>query len=119
MTYLEKEKELQTMVNMGKLLEAFEKFYADDIVLVEATGDSIEGKDKCRTHEEEFLGKIEAFHGAGITKVTSNEEEATTMSEVWMEITFKGMDAPIKMEQIAVKQWEGDHVKHERFYYNA
>ncbi|MEO1100020.1 MAG: hypothetical protein AAFX57_20055, partial [Bacteroidota bacterium] len=52
-------------------------------------------------------------------KITSNEEEATTMAEVWMEVTFKGMDAPIKMEQVTVKQWEGDQVKHERFYYNA
>ena len=33
--------------------------------------------------------------------------------------TFKGMDAPIKLEQVAVKQWEGDQVMHERFYFNA
>lgn len=119
MSYLEKEKELQTMVNTGQLMEAFEKFYAEDVILVEATGDKIEGKDAAREHEKEFLGKVEAFHGAGISKITSNESEATTMSEVWMELTFKGMDAPIKMEQVAVKQWDGDQVKHERFYYNA
>ena len=107
MNYLEKETELQTMVNTGQLMEAFEKFYAEDVVMVEATGDKIEGKDAGRKHELEFLGKVEAFHGAGISKITSNEEEATTT------------DAPIKMEQVAVKQWEGDHVKHERFYYNA
>jgi predicted RNA-binding protein len=119
MSYLEKEKELQTMVNTGKLLDAFEKFYAEDVVMVEATGDKIIGKEAARKHENEFLGKIEAFHGAGILKITSNESEATTMSEVWMELTFKGMDAPIRMEQVTVKQWEGDQVKHERFYYNA
>ncbi|MEM6359155.1 MAG: SnoaL-like domain-containing protein [Bacteroidota bacterium] len=119
MSYLEKETELQTMVNTGQLMDAFEKFYAADVVMVEATGDKIEGKDAAREHEIEFLGKVEAFHGAGITKITSNEEEATTMAEVWMEVTFKGMDAPIKMEQVTVKQWEGDQVKHERFYYNA
>ena len=119
MSYLEKEQELQNMVNTGQLMEAFEKFYAEDVVFVEGTGDKIEGKNAVREHEKEFLCKVEAFHGAGINKITSNEDEGTTMSEVWMEVTFKGMDAPIKMEQVAVKQWDGDQVKHERFYYNA
>ncbi len=119
MSYLEKEKELQTMVNSGQLMDAFEKFYAEDVVLVEPTGDKFVGKEAARQHEIEFLGKVEAFHGAGISKITSNEEEATTCAEVWMEVTFKGMDAPMKLEQVAVKQWEGDQVKHERFYFNA
>lgn len=119
MSYLEKEKELQNMVNSGQLMEAFEKYYAEDVVLEEPTGDKFEGKSAAREHEEEFLGKIQEFHGAGIKKITANEEEATTMSEVWMEVTFKGADGPMKLEQVAVKQWEGDQVKHERFYFNA
>ncbi|MTI22014.1 nuclear transport factor 2 family protein [Fulvivirga sp. RKSG066] len=119
MSYLSKEKDLQNMVNSGQLMEAFEKYYADNVTLVEATGDKFEGKNEARKHEEEFLGKVQEFHGAGINKITSNEDEGTTMSEVWMEVTFKGMDAPVKMEQVAVKKWEGDHVVHERFYYNA
>lgn len=119
MSYLAKEKELQTMVNSGQLMEAFEKFYAEDVVLEEPTGDKFVGKAEARKHEEEFLGKVQEFHGAGIKKITANEKDATTMAEVWMEVTFKGMDAPIKLEQVAVKQWEGDQVKHERFYFNA
>lgn len=119
MSYLERETELQTMVNTGQLMEAFEKFYAEDVVLEEPSGEKFEGKEAARAHEVEFLGKVQEFHGAGIKKITANESDATTMAEVWMEVTFKGMDAPIKLEQVAVKQWEGDQVKHERFYFNA
>lgn len=103
----------------GQLLDAFEKYYAEDCVLVEPTGDKFEGKAAARKHEEEFLGSVQEFHGAGINKITSNEDEKTTMAEVWMELTFKGADGPVKMEQVCVKQWDGDHVKHERFYFNA
>lgn len=118
MSFLEKEKDLQNMVVTGQLMEAFEKYYGENCTLVEATGDSISGKDQARQHEMEFLGKIQEFHGAGINKITSNEEDATTMTESWMDVTFKG-GPRVKMEQVAVKQWEGDHVVHERFYYNA
>ncbi len=118
MTYLEKEQDLQNMVNSGQLMDAFEKYYHNDVVLVEATGHSFEGKEAARKHEEEFLGKVEEFHGAGIAKITSNEEAKTTMSEVWMDVTFKGAGR-VKLEQVAVKQWDGDQVVHERFYFNA
>ena len=118
MSYLEKEKDLQNMVVSGQLMDAFEKYYADTCTLVEPTGDTFSGKDSAREHELEFLGKIEEFHGAGIDKITSNEAEATTMTESWMDVTFKGGHR-VKLEQVAVKQWDGDHVAHERFYYNA
>ena len=75
MSYLEKETDLQNMVVTGQLMEAFEKYYGENCTLVEATGDSITGKNQ-----------------AGGPRV--------------------------KMEQVAVKQWEGNHVIHERFYYN-
>ncbi len=90
MSYLEKERDLQNMVVSGQLMDAFEKYYADNCTLVESTGDSIAGKDNARQHELEFLGKVEEFHGAGIDKITSNEEDGTTMTESWMDVTFKG-----------------------------
>lgn len=117
MSYLQKETDLQNMVNSGQLMEAFEKYYADDVTLVEATGEKFEGKEACRTHEHEFLGKVGEFHGAGVNKITSNEDDGTTMSEVWMDVTFKG-GPRVKLEQVCVKKWEGDQVAEERFYYN-
>lgn len=117
MSYLEKETQLQEMINTGKLLEAYEKFYNEEVTMIEPTGQTFHNKSEGRKHEEEFLGKIEEFHGSGTEKITSNEEEATTMTESWMDVTFKGASR-MKMEQVSVKQWKGDQIVHERFYYN-
>lgn len=117
MTYLEKEEKLQNMVNNGQLMEAFEKYYAENVELIEATGETFSGKNEGRKHEQEFLEKVKEFHGAGVNRITSNENEKTTMTESWMDLTFKE-GGRVKMEQVAVKQWDADQVVRERFYYN-
>jgi len=117
MSYFAKEQEIQQMIGQGQLLEAFEKFYGEDIVMVEASGESFSGKTANRTREEDFVASLEEVHGGGVHKITANEEEGTTMAEVWIDATFKGGHRA-KMEQVSVKQWKGDQVVHERFYYN-
>ena len=117
MSYLAKVSELYDMIHAGQLLDAFEKYYHDDVVMIEATGEKREGKETNRKAEEEFLGKIETFHDAGVSAMTSNEELGITMVESWMKVTFKEQ-GKIKMEQVAVQHWRGDQIIQERFYYN-
>ncbi len=117
MTYQEKAKDLYHMINTGKLMDAFEKYYHDDVVMVEATGDKREGKSTNRQYEEKFLSSIKEFHGAGVGAITSNEEDKTTSVESWMEVTFQDGNRT-KLEQVAVQQWDDEQIKHERFYYN-
>ena len=45
------------------------------------------------------------------------EEDKITMSESWMDVTFKDGNR-IRMEEVAVQHWEGDQIIKERFYYN-
>ncbi len=118
MSYFEKAQDLQNMVLSGQLLDAFEKYYHEDVVMLEATGESTSGKAANRVREEKFLGSIAEFHGAGVEALTSNEEEGVTMAEVWMEITFKDGNR-VKMEQVTVQRWKDGLIIHERFYYNA
>ncbi|MBV6645214.1 MAG: nuclear transport factor 2 family protein [Cyclobacteriaceae bacterium] len=118
MSYLEKEKELQAMVGQGQLLEAFEKFYAEECIMIEPTGDVFEGKSANRKREKEWMAGIAEMHGGGITGITSNEEEGITMTESWVDLTLKN-GARIKMEEVSVKKWEGDLIKQDRFYYNV
>ena len=119
MSYLDKAKDIYNMVNSGQLMEAFEKYYHDDVVMVEASGEKREGKDANRKAEQDFLASVQEFHGAGVTATMSNEEDAVTSVEAWMEVTFKGAPGPIKMEQTTVQRWKGDQIIHERFYYNT
>jgi ketosteroid isomerase-like protein len=117
MSYYDKVKSMYDMVAQGKMMEAFEKYYSNDIVMTEATGEVRKGKDVNRKYEADFLGMIKEFHGSGITAITSNEKDAVTMSESWMDVTMKD-GSRVKMEEVAVQRWKGDHIVNERFYYN-
>jgi|GEM_PF-123953 len=117
MSYLAKAKELYAMVGQGQMMEAFEKFYHNDIEMIEATGEVRKGKDFNREFELKFMEGIKEVHGSGVDGITANEEDKITMSESWMDVTFKDGNR-IRMEEMAVQHWEGDQIIKERFYYN-
>ena len=117
MSYLEKEHALQQMIGQGQILEAFEKYYHEDVVMVEATGEVFSGKDTNREREKKWVEMVKEIHGGGVEATASNEETGHTFAEVWIDVTFQDGNR-MKMEQVSVKKWEGDLIVHERFYYN-
>lgn len=117
MTNLERITAMYTMIGEGKMMDAFEKYYADNVVMIEATGDVREGKDKNREFETQFLASIKEMHGGGVYSITANEETNVTAVESWMDVTYKDGNR-MKMEEVAVQYWEGDKIVKERFYYN-
>ena len=117
MTYLEKAKEMYALIGQGKMMDAFEKYYHPGVIMIEATGEVRKGKDTNRKFQEEWLSNVQETHGGGVKAITSNEEEKTTMVEVWTDVTYQGYR--MKMEEVAVQKWEGDLIVYERFYYNA
>jgi ketosteroid isomerase-like protein len=117
MTYLEKITECHKMVGEGQMLDAFEKFYHDDVVMVEATGEVRKGKDANREFEKNWMNGIKEMHGGGVLSINSNEDTATTSVESWVDLTFQDGNR-MKMEEVAVQKWQGDQIIHERFYYN-
>ena len=117
MSYLQQVKDMYAMSGQGQMLEAFEKYYHDDVVMVEATGEVREGKDVNREFEKNWVASIKEMHGGGVTAVASDEAAGITMVETWMEATFQD-GSRMKMEEVAVQKWQGDKIIHERFYYN-
>jgi ketosteroid isomerase-like protein len=117
MSYYDKARDLYNMVEQGKLLDAFEKYYHTDVVMVEATGETRKGKEANRQFQVEFMNRIKDVNGSGVYHITSDEKEGTTMGESWMDVTMKDGKRD-KMEEVAVQKWKGDQVVYERFYYN-
>ncbi len=117
MSYLAKAKDINDKIFSGQLLDAFEQYYHNDVVMIEADGKAREGKDFNREYEKKFLSSVKDWHGGGINAITSNEDEGITMVESWMEVTFQDGNR-VKMEQIARQKWQDDQVIEERFYYN-
>lgn len=109
------EQELNQAILHGKALEAFETYYADDVVMQEPGVAPFEGKDVNRKREEEFFGSVEAFHGAELISAAVTGD--TGFSEWLWDVTLKGVGR-IKMEQVARRSWKDGKVVHERFYYN-
>ncbi len=115
MTLKEKAQDMMNMLGQGQLLEAFDKYYGENVVMTEPRG-TREGKKACREYEESFLGMVKEFHGLDIKSITSDEENGVTIIESAMDITFKDGNRA-NMEQVAVQRWKNGHIVHERFYY--
>jgi hypothetical protein len=109
------DKDLNDMILQGKILDAFDKYYAHDCVMQENSAEPFVGFDFNRKREEEFVNSIAEFHGAALVSSAVNGNKS--FSEWFMDVTFQG-GARYKLEQVAVRTWENGKVKFERFYYN-
>jgi len=116
MTYLDRINDIYDHIAQGTAMDAFEKYYDEDVVMVLEDGTKVEGKDTNRERENEFFGSVEEFHGMEVVGITSNEDNGVTSVESTMTVTFKGTDEPVTIEQVAVQHWNGDHIQKERFY---
>ncbi|NND08564.1 MAG: nuclear transport factor 2 family protein [Saprospiraceae bacterium] len=117
MTLKEKTEDIYNQIGQGKLLDAFDQYYADDVVITEPRG-TWEGKTACRAHEEEFLGMVKEFHGMEVKVITSDEDAGVVMHETSMDVTFQDGNR-VNMEQVGVQKWRDGKIVHERFYYQG
>lgn len=109
------DKQLNQDVLSGKAMEAFEKYYADDVVMQENSDEPRRGKAANRKAEEEFFASVEKWNGGACTASAVNGD--VTFSEWEYDLTFKG-GTRVKMNQVAVRHWKNGKIVNERFYYN-
>ena len=115
MNLKEKIEELNQMILTGKQMDAFEKYYHEDVVMQENSNPPTVGKSANRERELQAMQMIEAFHGAEVKSVAVGDN--VTTSEWEMDVTYKG--APrMKMSQVAVQKWKDGKIINERFYYS-
>lgn len=110
-----RDQELNDMILQGEILEAFDKFYADDIVMEEGDDKRV-GKEANREYEEQFVDSLEAFHAAEIKARGIDEDNNVTFSEWHNEMTLEGVGR-VEQKQVAVRTWNDDgQITHEKFY---
>lgn len=100
----------------GRLLEVFDRYYADDVVMSENGEDDANryGKAKNRAYEEYFVANSEWF-GARIGPVLADGEH--TAYEMWMDLAFQGQR--FQRTQWAVQTWRDGKIVREVFYYKG
>jgi ketosteroid isomerase-like protein len=106
--------QLNQQVLGGDILGAFDRFYADDVVMQENNEAPFVGKSVNRKREEDFVGSIAEFHGAKVASSAVNGD--VSFSEWELDVTFKG-GTRYKLAQVAVRRWKDGKIVNERFYY--
>ncbi len=109
------ENQLNQEILAGKALEAFERYYADDVEMQENTDEPRRGKDANREYEKQFFASVEEFHGAKLNGSAVNGD--VSFSQWDWDFTFKGTGR-VQMSQVAVRHWKDGKVVREQFFYN-
>ena len=115
MSVKEKITDVYDHVQNGTALDAFEKYYAEDVTMILEDGTEVEGKDANRKRENEFFDSVESFNGMEVVGITANDKTNKTSVESWMDVTFEGGNR-VKLEQVATQDWEDGKIVRERFY---
>lgn len=98
----------------GKIMENFEKYYDDDVVMSENGTDPRVGKAKSREYEQYFVDNAE-FFGAEVGNVIVDGDLAAI--EWTFDLKPPGSDQRISMKQVAVQTWKDGKIVNEVFYH--
>lgn len=109
----EKITELNHLIYSGKALEAFEKFYHDEVVMQENESKPTFGKEANRQREQEFFDNMIEFRAKPIDVTTGENVSMVTWHfdythKQWGERNFK---------QVSVQHWLDGKIIKEQFFY--
>ena len=103
-------------VRRGRLPEAIEKFYADDVVMQENRQPPTVGKAANLERERGFTAWLAQWHEALPVSVTIDGDHVAI---AWV-LDYSTTDGKrIRMEEVAYQTWKGDRIVQERFYYDS
>ena len=106
--------ELNQMILNGEILEGFNKFYGEDIVM-EEDGDKRVGWDANLEYEKQFVNGLTEFRGAKVLGVGVDEENQKTFVEWYFDFTLEGV-GDLEFKQLAVQTWDDGKIVNEKFY---
>src|SRR5690349_4722499 len=95
--------QLNQMILEGNILDAFEKFYHDDVVMQDNNYPAREGKELNREYETAFVNGVTEFRGAKVINSIISDDLAVT--EWWMDYTHKDYGTR-NYTQLAVQRWK-------------
>lgn len=111
---LESVAEVNDLIIQGKGLEAFEKYYGDNVSMQENDLPPTVGKAENRAREVEFYSNVLEFRIAKPLKVAIGE--GVSMVEWKYDYTHKAWGEREYL-QVAVQLWEDGKIVKEKFYY--
>jgi hypothetical protein len=106
--------DLNSLVIGGKLMDAFDKYYHDDIEMQENNNPGVKGKAYHRRREMEFLNNVTEFRSASVSGLAVNGD---TSFVIWSyDYTHKEWGVR-NYTQVSVQKWEDCKIIKEQFFY--
>jgi hypothetical protein len=106
--------DIKSLVLQGKAMEAFEKYYGDDVVMQENETPAAFGKAANRNREHDFFSKVTEFRAMEVKAVAYGDD--VIISEWFVDYTHSEW-GKVTRDQVSVQRWKDGKVVHERFYY--
>ncbi len=105
--------ELNRMILEGNALDAFEKFYAEDVVMIDQGFEPWVGKDLNRDREKDFFSKLTEVRAFDLRESSAGEDVSFS---IWFNDYTHAEWGELKYEQVAVRHWKDGKIVKERFY---
>jgi len=107
--------ELLGYIREGRIMDAMNEFYADDVVMEEPAYGATVGLAANLVREQKFVDSVAEFKVFETPKVHLGESSAS-YENVMDWTTTDGTD--IHVEQVVVQDWKDGKIFRERFYYS-
>ncbi|MDJ0842211.1 MAG: nuclear transport factor 2 family protein [Acidobacteriota bacterium] len=112
---LERVNALNQMIQEGKIMEAMNEFYTDDLVMAENDGDPCVGLAANLEREQQFVDNTK-WYGLELKGVSVGDN--LSMVQWWMDFHTEHYGSRLKFTQVAVQKWRDGKIYDERFYYS-
>lgn len=107
-------RDLNNLVMSGRLLDAFEKYYHDEVVMQENDNPPVIGKTHNRNRELLFVQNVEEFRSASVESIAISDD---TSFVLWnYDYTHREWGLR-KYNQVSVQNWKDGKIIWERFFY--
>ena len=107
-------KDLNNLVQQGNLMEAFEKYYHQDVAMQENSNPPVVGKDVNRQRELEFVNNVQEFRSASVEGLGVGDDISFV---IWKyDYTHKEWGER-NYTQVSVQNWKDGKIIKEQFFY--
>ncbi|MEK6800452.1 MAG: nuclear transport factor 2 family protein [Nanoarchaeota archaeon] len=108
---------LNSLIKEGNIVEAFEKYYGENVVIQVNGNSPVTGKEANRKREMIFLQEIEKLNSAEIKSVTfGGSEDNVSMTEWAINIENKAGEQKT-IYRVNVQHWKDNKIINEKLYF--
>ena len=106
--------DLLDYVRNGRIMDAMQEFYADDVLMEEPAYGTTAGLAANLEREQKFVDSVKEFKNFEVKNLTTSENAAMYENVMdWVDVNGQ----EIHVEQVSVQDWKDGKIVRERFYY--